>query len=402
MVWLAGLLLLALLAPESGQCDSAATMDISGHVKSLNVRVEPSAQLETGTYSSTQLWINAQGDVRPGLAYDVAAENTLIYAEHSLEAVHDHLRASINRRLQLDATQRDTANSQARFDMDRLSLKGGSESTEWTLGRQPLGFGRMTMVSPLDVVAPFSAVAIDTEVRPGVDAVRLTHYFGLGGQIGAAMVTGNVNANNSYLAMASHNIDEVDLLAIGGTLRERAMLGLGVGTDVGGLGLKAEAVAYKGRDSEAHGQDLYPEFLIGAAEAWYRFENGLTVQTEYLYNGAGAHSPDRYADAARSAAVQEGLTSLLGQHYLLFGPSYELHPLVNLKGLAIWNMRDDSLFLRPMVEISVTDNLNMQVFWAIACGDAPSDSTLPWLPPSANSEFGSVNDYGGINLTYYF
>ena len=304
--------------------------------------------------------------------------------------------------MRLNASQAEENHTSGEFDVDRLLVRCGFGEWEWILGRQALGLGRMTLLSPLDVIEPFSAVAVDTEVRPGVDGLRLTRYFGLGGQVGGIVVAGDVAANNSYLATFSHNLDGVDIFLMGGSLRERPMAGVGVAADVGGLGLKVEAAAYKGRDSEEHGRDLHSEFVIAGAESWYRFENGLSVRAQYLYNGAGTDSSGEYIAAAGAASAEEGLNSLLGQHYLLLEPSFELHPLVTLEGLAIWNMGDDSLFVRPMLDISVTDNVSMQVFWAVPLGEEPCSAAVPGMPSLSGSEFGTVNDYGGFNLTDYF
>ncbi len=42
-----------------------------------------------------------------------------------------------------------------------------------TLGRQPVSFGRAKLWSPMDLVAPFALTEVDTEYRPGADAVRI-------------------------------------------------------------------------------------------------------------------------------------------------------------------------------------------------------------------------------------
>jgi hypothetical protein len=47
-----------------------------------------------------------------------------------------------------------------------------------SVGRQPVSFGTALVFAPMDVVNPFSAATIDTEYKPGVDAVRLDGFFG--------------------------------------------------------------------------------------------------------------------------------------------------------------------------------------------------------------------------------
>ncbi|NIQ96127.1 MAG: hypothetical protein GWO11_03105, partial [Desulfuromonadales bacterium] len=114
-------------------------------------------------------------------------------------------------------------------------------------------------------------------MRPGIDAVQLVRYFGLGGQIGATAVFSDDSDDHSLLATASHNQAGIDMLGIFGSLRDREMAGAGLAGSLGGLGLKAEAALYNGREG-----DFHDEFTIAAAEAWYRFDNGLVLLLEYL------------------------------------------------------------------------------------------------------------------------
>jgi hypothetical protein len=141
--------------------------------------------------------------------------------------------------------------------------------------------------------------------------------------------------------------------------------------------------------------------LIAAVEGWYRFANGMTLVAQYLHNGAGAKDPADYPQAALSAPIQEGLTSLLGRHYLLAAPSFELHPLVTLNGLLIWNLADDSWLLRPTLAISLADNLGLELFWTHLAGNSPRQRPFP-LPAESRSEFGSQGDSGGFFLKWFF
>ena len=179
------------------------------------------------------------------------------------------------------------------------------------------------------------------------------------------------------------------------------MLGGGIAGSVGTLGLKGEITIHKGREVNVPGGDLESSYLIGAVEAWYRFDNGMTLVTQYLYNGPGSDTPEEYPEILASAPLQEGLTYLLGKHYLLAAPSYELHPLATLQGLAIINLTDDSLLFRPMLDLSLSDNLSLQLFWTLHAGDKP-EFVNPLLPPVVKSEFGLRGDSGGLFLKWFF
>lgn len=373
----------------------------SGSFKSLDLYLAPppASSAGRGLASSNRLRLEVQGPLTRGIKLDAALDNQLLLSDPP-----GHLPLAgggVNRRLDLDRNWNADGGAADRLDVDRLNLSGDLAGVSWRLGRQAIGFGRIVIFSPLDIIAPFAPDALDTDVRTGVDALHLVHYFGLGGQVGGTVVVGDAPRHNSYLATFSENVAQVDILAIGGELRRRPVLGLGLAGSVGSLGLKGEVAGYRGSDAGHPGGDLHQHFAIAAVETWYRFEAGPVLIAEYLYNGAGAGSPENYPAAWNSAAVREGLSFLAGRHYLLLGPSWEVHPLVKLEGLAIVNLADGSCLLRPMVDLSLSDNTALQLFWSFSRGRAPR-TRAPLPLPLPRSEFGSFGDSGGLFLRYYF
>jgi hypothetical protein len=393
-------LALVFLLLVTGQA-TAADLRTGGSFKSLDLyaQTSPQSDLPAGAISSNRLRLDLTGTAGAGTGFEFSAENQLLYT--SSAGLFPIPVPSVNRVLDLEKTWNEGGRFQDQIFIDRLNLKGSVAGIDLTVGRQAIGFGRIVLFSPLDVIAPFPPDALDTDVRPGVDALRAVHYFGLGGQVGAVAVFGNRRRNHSYLGTFSSNVTGLDLLAISGWLRGRPMGGLGLAGSLAGLGLKGEIAAYGGRDVGTPGGDLRRTFAIGAFEGWYRFDNGLELLTEYLYNGPGETDPKRYPEVAASAPLREGLTYLLGRHYLMVGPSYQVHPLVKLEGLLIWNLSDNSFLLRPLADISLSDNLTLQLFWAWSEGKKPQLLPGP-VGPLPRSEFGSLGDSGGAFLKYFF
>lgn len=394
--YLSSLLFLLLLATSPARAND---LQIGGHLKSLNLRLQspPRSGLDSGEVSSNRLRLDLRGSAFEKTDIELSAENILLYTDPP--GLLPLPRASVNRRLDLEKNWSEGGRFQDQLFLDRFNLRTERHGAEWTLGRQAVGFGRIALFSPLDVIAPFPPDALDTDVRPGVDALRGVRYFGLGGQIGGIAVLGDGTENNSYLATFSLNTGEIDILAIAGSLREREMFGFGLAGSLGGVGLKGELAYYEGKDVGKAGGDLHDTFAIGAVEAWYRFDNGLILLTEYLYNGAGVGDPEAYGQFLDSAPLREGLSFLAGRHYLLAGPSYEVQPLLTINGLLIWNLEDDSFFLRPLGEYSLADDLVLQVFWNFSEGRKPK---RVFGFPVPRSEFGSAGDSGGVFLKYFF
>jgi hypothetical protein len=386
----------------SVQPTSASLMQapvVSGHLKTLNIGYDnpPGTNLDDGFFSANSQRINLKGQLGETLELEFALDNQLLYSDPPGQV---NLPAdSPNRRLDMQHDWNRGQHWSDQLTVDRLSLRGSLENFDWSIGRQAIGFGRIVIFSPLDVVAPFPPDALDSDIRPGVDAIRGTHYFGLGGQVGGTAVFGPTTEDNSYLLTLSENRAKIDFLTIGGVLRDREMLGLGLAGSIGTLGVKLEVSHYNGKNPELPGGDLHDQFDIGALEFWYRFESGIVLLTQYLYNGAGAGQPLDYISAASSASFNEGLSFLLGQQYLLIGPSWEFHPLMTLSGLAIWNLDDNSTMLRPQIQFSLGDNLNLDLFYSFNIGEEPQLIAPGISVP--RSEFGSVGNSGGLLLRWY-
>lgn len=390
---------LLLAAALPGRSSAGEPPQWTGSLRSLNLASEATALAPELHLSSTRLRLETTATLSSGWQSEAAADLQLLGSDPA--GVVALPREGVNRRLDLDQRWQEGHAWGARLQIDRLNLNWRNERVDLVLGRQAIGFGRIVIVSPLDIIAPFPPDALDTDIRPGVDAARLTAHYGLDGQFGAVTVFGDEPRHNSYLATWSDNRAGLDLLALAGSLRSRPMAGLGLAGSLGTLGLKGEISVYRGQRVGDPEGDLHEHMTMSALEAWYHFADGLTLIAQYLHNGAGVGDPLDYPRAARSAPLLEGLSSLLGRNYLLAAPSYELHPLVTLNGLLMLNLDDDSWLARPSLAINLADNLSLELFWS-ATGGARPRRPAAFLPPLPRSEFGSQGDNGGFFFKYFF
>lgn len=373
----------------------------SGSIKSIDLYGEKSPANLFPQYwsSSNQARLNMQWAPADSWQLESAIDYQYFWSDPA--GISPLKETQYNRHLDLDKAWRHGDDGTSRLDVDRLNLQWRSGAVDTTLGRQALGFGRILIYSPLDVIAPFAPDAIDTEIRRGVDALHTSFNYAIDGQLSAIAVWGEQAKYNSYLATWSDNRDGLDLLMIGGQLRGRAMFGAGMAGSLGTLGLKGEFSLHDGKDTEELGGDLHDSYTIAAIESWYRFDSGISLITQYLYNGPGSDDPKEYPQVLASAPLQEGLTYLLGRHYLIIAPAYELHPLATLQGLVIYNLADESALFRPLLDLSLADNLSLQLFYTWHVGKPPK-TTATFLPAEPRSEFGSLGDNCGLFLSWYF
>lgn len=397
-------LLLGILLVGAGRADAGDEADAwqwSRSLRSLNLAGEksPGDLLPAYRLSGTRLRLESTWQSTAGWRLETAADWQLLGTDPPGNASLPG--DGVNRRFDLDRSWQHDHRWASRLQADRFHLTWTSEHLDASIGRQAIGFGRIATYSPLDIIAPFPVEGIDTDVRPGIDAARVTLHYGLDGQLGAVAVLGDNSRHDSYLLTWADNRNGIDLLAVGGVLRHRPMIGAGLAGSIGSLGLKGEATFFEGARFGKPGGDLHQHMLVAALESWYRFDNGLTLIVEYLHNGTGARKPAAYPQAALAGPAREGLASLLGRHYLLAAPSYELHPLVTLNGLLIWNLNDGSHLLRPSLAISLADNLGLELFWTHPSGEPPQPRSFPF-PPETRGEFGGRGDSGGFFLTWFF
>lgn len=388
------------LALLLGGAAPAAAFETSGYLKTLDIYVRPldEAGLEDGAVSANRLRLEVREDLVDA-TFEAAAENLLLYT--SPAGVVPLPGDSPNRALDLETDWQRDRRFADRLELDRFNLQGSALGLDWSVGRQAIGFGRLNLFSPLDIIAPFPPDTLDATVRPGVDAVRASRFIGMAGHLSLLTVFGDGAGLNSYLATAGGHLPGTDLLALTGRLRGRSMAGAGVATQAAGIGLKAEVTVFAGKDVGEPGGDLRQRFAVAAFEGEYQFDSGPMLFLEYLYNGAGASRPGDYPLALASAPYREGLAFLPGRHYLMAAPSWQFHPLATCAALVIWNLEDDSFLLRPLLDLSLADNLSLQLFWAVAQGRRPRQlAGLPVVLP--RSEFGSAPDSGGLFLQFFF
>ena len=388
-----------LFTPESDA--SASSPQWSGSFKSLNLYGEeaPADLFPSHQFSSTRARLNMAWQPAQSWQFEAALDYQYLWSDPSRAiSLPDN---GYNRHLDMDKVWQQNNRGSSRLQVDRLNLQWRTGTVDTTLGRQAVGFGRILIYSPLDVIAPFAPDAIDTEVRNGVDALHATFHYGLDGQLSAIAVWGKETRYDSFLATWSDNRAGLDLLTIGGSLRGHAMFGAGLAGSLGMLGLKGEFSIHEGRETEKAGGDLHNAYLLAAIETWYRFENGISLIVQYLYNGPGVDDPKDYPKVLASAPLQEGLTQLLGQHYLIAAPSYELHSLATAQGLLLYNLEDHSALVRPTLDLSLADNLSLKLFWTVNIGQEPQGASS-LSPVEPRSEFGLRGESYGLFLAWFF
>ncbi len=387
------LLLAALLLLPAAAC----AFSLGGHLKALGIETFDSQDAfpVADRALSTQLRLDGTHAFDSGALMELSVEARLLGLSPARLLIEPS--EAVNRRFDLDF-EHTRGSWRSTLELDRMSLEQSHGDLRLRLGRQAIGFGRIALFSPLDVIAPFPPDALDTEVRPGIDALRLSYWPGPSSEVELIGVLGDEAAHNSLLLTATRNIFHLDLLLLAGELRGRRLLGLGVAGELFGMALRAESCWYRGTDVGQFDGDPKEHFSIWAFEAGYLFGDDFSVTAQYLHNGVGTNDPALYGATLLSAPLREGLIPLAGRQYLLASFSDRLHPLVTGHLLYIRNLGDDSAMVRPQLEISLADEVALSLFVTLHHGDRVREGMIP----VQESEFGDRWGSAGAFLRFFF
>ena len=285
---------------------------------------------------------------------------------------------------------------------DRLFLQTSFGNHTLRVGRQAISFGHGMVFNPMDLVQPFSIATIDNEYKAGIDAVRLDSYFGMMGQVtGVIAYAGSWDRDGLTAVLnAQGTIGLTDISVFAGSVRSDVVLGTGLVSSVGAVGLHSDVTLTLPETDE----DPFVRVTTGAL--WRPFSSS-SVTMEYYYQSLGASDASGYLDFASSDRYARGELWVMGQHYATIGWGQELTALSMLNAAFIANLKDASMMVSPSLSVSVSDNVQMVAGGYVGVGERPNaTSTTEILLNSKalelNSEFGLMPGSGFIQVRSYY
>jgi hypothetical protein len=277
-------------------------------------------------------------------------------------------------------------------DIDRLSLTWYTGFGDLTAGRQAITWGISSLYPVADLWAQFSPFELDTEEKPGVDAVRLLKYPASGLELDAVAADRGSSRNFSAGLRGSLTLPWADLYFGGGKFWREAMALAGISAPVGSYKLRAEGALPFHLDKDRF---RLPRVTVGLD--WLGGE--IMVSGEYNYNGIGATDPDAYLRVLNGPMFARGETYFLGRHNL--GGMVNWTPgndRLALTATGLWNLLDPSGALVP----NLTYDFGQET--RVSGGALISFGKTPVFAPEARlrSEFGTYGDFGYLMLSVYF
>ncbi len=293
---------------------------------------------------------------------------------------------------------------------DRLYAKFSVPGFDAVIGRQPITFGAGRMFTPLDLVSPFTPATIDSEYKPGVDAVRLDTYFGSGGKITAVTsyagltyiyddpVEGEKGIERFTTAIyAQGTVGVTDIGGFYGLVRGDNVIGASVVSSIGPVGIFSDAavtIPYKDLDEKP--------FFRGTLGMDGKPHEKTTLSGEIYVQTWGTLDVDDRLALYASPRFARGEVWLTGVYYLGFAWMQEITPLIHFNIAAISNLTDPSVFFTPGFNFSIADNATAFFggFFGVGKGIAEAPGQLP--PVVFESEFGAYPLSLFLQVNTYF
>jgi hypothetical protein len=287
---------------------------------------------------------------------------------------------------------------------DRLRVKVAGDGFDLTVGRQPVSFGSGAFFTPLDLVNPFTPATIDTEYKPGVDAVRLDLYRGVGAQLTAVAswagppVGDREPASIRDLAGAvagTASIGGTDATALVGLIRGDLVVGGGFEGAIGPVRVYGDAALTL---PEPEGEDPFVRAVVGAN---HQVTDRLMVAGELYVQTLGTSDPAALLSALQGPRYARGELWLAGVAYGGLAASFEITPLVRGSLGGFVNLTDPSLLVAPSLAWSVADDAEVIAGAFAGIGQRPS---TPALPPGfgIRSEFGLYPAVAFVSMRAWF
>lgn len=279
-------------------------------------------------------------------------------------------------------------------DIDRLALTVYTSAADITIGRQAITWGISLLFSVSDLWTQFSPFELDTEEKPGVDALRVLSYPTPGLEVD--MILADLGSANGVSAgvRATWSLTSADVhMSVGRFWNEAIALG-GVALLFDTWKLRGEGVAPLDLDEDRW---MDPRVTVGID----RLGSRLTLSAEYHFNGLGADEPAGYLAELQSQRFIRGESYFLARHYVGGAATWTVddQERIRIGGTALVNLSDSSGAFLPSLTWDLGQSLSISLGGLLAVGDGPS-----FVGPLSElrSEYGTYGSVGHAQISTYF
>ncbi|MDP8221606.1 MAG: hypothetical protein P9X26_09680 [Candidatus Stygibacter frigidus] len=240
------------------------------------------------------------------------------------------------------------------------------------IGKQQIASGSGYAWNPTDIYNQKNIFDPTYEKR-GVNALKLEIPYSSEGMISALISIGDnwqestrsimlqqfLLGYDVQLTYARKLRQKMDYYTMLESSEDRDLLGISFSGALLGLGFWGEGAHNLLSDSED-----FSQAIIGTD---FTFQSGVYVIAEYYYNGLGNTEEDQYGFNNWMEYFTDSTN--LGRDYLYLGDTYSLAELIEWSNFIIINLNDQSISYNPWINVSLSDNVALDIYGYIAIGN---------------------------------
>ena len=247
-------------------------------------------------------------------------------------------------------------------NFDRLNLKLNYNKLEIVIGRQRINWGINTVWNPNDIFNTYNYFDFDYVERPGSDAILAQYYTGA---LSSLQIAAKLDKKHQLTAAAMYkfNLENYDVQFLGGVMNKDFMAGFGWAGQIKGAGFTGEASYFRNLKAFS---DTMGQWVISISGN-YTLKSGLFLNTSVIYNSTGATGPAGFNNFLQLANLSPKTLTLSRLNWFAEA-SYPVTPLIKADVSSIMNPYDNSVFLGPSLDFSLTENLELFVMGQVFLG----------------------------------
>lgn len=289
------------------------------------------------------------------------------------------------------------------YEIDRAVYKQRFSNTTLAIGRQSIDWGSGRFWQPLNVFGSFAPTDLDTDYKPGIDAIRLDWFPSDLSSLSAVYAfspTDNVTVDDNSSAAIHYRRqvgEQAELAFVAADIIGNTVIGASYESAWGGMGWSIEAAHYQ--------EKIDDDFLFWIAGLNYQFSNGTLLNAEWYHNSRGATNITTLTsiNVLTDPLIKYGLQQHLSQDVLGISLNKDLSPLWNGGYTLLASPLKDSsgklhtsLLHQLTLIYSVSNESDLLISLQTATGRGAT--TLG----QAQSEFGHTPTSVTVRLRFYF
>ena len=366
-------------------CPAAAFAEVSGHVRStLLVKGSDGGAAEVD-------WLNG---LRLTLDEDLGPSRLTVSYEFAVSVAGEQPARGDTDWLDLEGPVVRDRDIESRHRLDRLELAfSAGDLIDVNIGRQAVSWGTTLYLTPADPFVPFAPSDTLRDYRRGIDALRFRAYPDALSEFDLVVRPSRLRDRTelTVLARALTIWGDWEVSAWAGSLYGDAAAAVGAAGGIADWAVRAEAAVRDG------GRSAIGRAAIGVSRTFSVWNRDLGFVLEYQYDGFGAARRQDYEDLLQSDPFVRGELQVLGRDQAVVQAVYQVHPLWELTGQALWNLNSGSMILGPGFSHSLSDEATFSGSVFAEIGETIPEEAIP---AEAGIRAPPVNAY--LYLTWYF